>query len=175
MTHHSDFKDLVRARMRATGQPYTAARADLLREHDDGAQPSPALAASRAPDPAPAPSEEWTRAETEYRKSIARFMRDGRVVGVPARRRARVFLLLHLISLFPAGRTCREPEVNETLSAVVDDWAFWRRELVEYGYLQRDAGLYWLPAEVPERTKNMQQEVPDWERLWLPTHLRGPR
>ncbi|WP_423446175.1 DUF2087 domain-containing protein [Kocuria sp. KSNUG] len=170
MTHHSDFKQLVRARMRATGQPYTAARADLLRENDAAAPP---------PSPAPpvpgAASEQWQRAEAEHSRALDRFLRDGRVVSVPARRKARVHVLLHLLSLFPAGRTYTEPEVNDILRPVVEDWAFWRRELVEYGYLQRDAGRYWLPDEVPERTANLRQEAPAWEALWLPTHLRDRR
>ena len=63
MTHHSDFKQLVRARMRATGKPYTAARADLLRENDAAA---PSLSPASPPSPAPsAPevaSEQWQRA-----------------------------------------------------------------------------------------------------------------
>ena len=83
--------------------------------------------------------------------------------------------LAYLLSLFSAGHTYTEPEVNDVLRPVVEDWAFWRRELVEYGYLQRDAGRYWLPEEVPERTANMQQEAPAWEALWLPTHLRDRR
>ncbi|MDO4918805.1 DUF2087 domain-containing protein [Kocuria sp.] len=192
MTRHSDFKDLVRARMRATGQPYTAARADLLRERDGAAAPPPQ---DSAPSPAgatatpgpdvqdpthPSPettattghSDEWHRAHAEYRRTLQRFVRNGRVVSVPARRRARVFVLLHLVALFHPGRTYREPEVNEVLRGVVDDWAFWRRELVEYGYLQRETGRYWLPAEAPARDRNTRQEIPAWEAVWLPAHLR---
>ena len=176
MTHHSDFKQLVRARMRATGQPYTAARADLLRKNDAAAPPpSPALPPSSAPSVPDAASEQWQRAEAEHRRALGRFLHDGRVVSVPARRKARVHVLLHLLSLFSAGHTYTEPEVNGILRPVVEDWAFWRRELVEYGYLQRDAGRYWLPEEVPERTANMQQEAPAWEALWLPTHLGDRR
>ncbi|RKQ36829.1 DUF2087 domain-containing protein [Kocuria tytonis] len=195
MTHSSDFKDLVRARMRATGQPYTAARADLLREHDDAAAPGSSLRAPRAsssvPEPFPAAqptptgdasaptapdaasSEQWRRAEAEYRRMLGRFVQDGRVVSVPARRRARVFVLLHLLSLIPAGRTYSESEINEILRTTVADVAFWRRELVNYGYLEREPGVYWLPTEVPERPVSIRQETPEWEALWLPTHLRN--
>ena len=87
MTHHSDFKQLVRARMRATRQPYTAARADLLRENDAAAPPpSPASPSSPAPPVPEAASEQWQRAEAEHRRALGRFLRDGRVVSVPARR-----------------------------------------------------------------------------------------
>ncbi|MDN5630350.1 DUF2087 domain-containing protein [Glutamicibacter protophormiae] len=228
MTHDSDFKSLVRARMRATGQNYTAARADLLRERDDAAaaplhrtqgspasgpaeplaqrQPPTARAtgvsrrerpaesaaagsslphqdAASAADGHPASSSsappvpdgvdpvEWERAHAEYRRVLGRFVRDGRVHTVPARRRARVFVLLHLLAAFPAGHTWSEVEVNAILRTMVEDQAFWRRELVEYGYLQREAGVYWLPARVPERSASMRQETPAWEDLWLPVHL----
>lgn len=199
MTHHSDFKGLVRARMRATGQPYTAARADLLQERrpweDDaaasgsratvsstaasapGARPgTPAVPAEQAaatapPSPAGVDADAWQRAHAEYRTMLSRFLRDGRLESVPARRRARVFVLLHLISLIPAGRTYSEPEINRILLTVVEDQAFWRRELVEYGYLQRASGVYWLPEELPGRSASESQETPAWEALWLPLHL----
>lgn len=181
MTRDNDFKTLVRARMRATGQNYTSARADLLREGG----PSEAEATRRSAPPAaperavptapPVPTgvdpDEWQRAHDEYRRMLARFLRDGRLVDTPARRRARVFVLLHLISLIPAGRTYSEPEINRILLTVVEDQAFWRRELVEYGYLRRDAGVYWLPEELPERSASERQETPAWEALWLPLHL----
>lgn len=228
MTQHNDFKTLVRARMRSTGQTYTAARADLLRERDDdvaaplhGAQDSPAPApaeplahrrlptgrtagvphrerpaesgavgnslpaqdaastavghqassSSAPPVPASTDPAEWERAHTVYRRVLGRFVRDGRVHTVPARRRARVFVLLHLLAAFPAGRTWSEVEVNAILRTMVEDQAFWRRELVEYGYLQREAGAYWLPARMPQRSASMRQETPAWEDLWLPVHL----
>ena len=171
MTHDSDFKQLVRARMRATGQPYTAARADLLRHRESDASPD-------VPPSSPAAqqkSEEWCLAEAEHHRVLGRFLHEGRVVSVPARRRARVHVLLHLLSRFPAGRTYSEPEVNDILRPVVEDWAFWRRELVQYGYLQRDSGRYWLPREAPPRSANLAQETPAWEALWLPTHLLARR
>ena len=168
MTQNSDFKQLIRERMHATGQPYTAARADLLREHDDAAP----LPRNDAPAAEPRPSEAWQRAEREYRTILGRYVQDGRLVSVPARRRPRVFVLLHLVSLFSPGRRYAESEVNAILGPVVEDWAFWRRELVDYGYLQREAGVYWLPDRVPERVSYEQQEIPAWEALWLPTHLQ---
>lgn len=199
MTHHSDFKDLVRARMRATGQNYTSARADLLRERrpseDDAAAsgsratihstaasapdarpgtphvPAEQAAATAPPSPAGVDAAAWQRAHAEYRTVLARFVRDGRLVDAPARRRPRVFVLLHLISLIPAGRTYSEEEINRILLTVVTDQAFWRRELVEYGYLQRAAGVYWLPGELPGRSASERQETPAWEALWLPLHL----
>ena len=78
-----------------------------------------------------------------------------------------------LLTLFEPGRDYPEAEVNEILGAVHDDFAFWRRELVDYGYLTWAAGIYRLAERAPERPEHMRQEIPDWEAIWLPTHLSG--
>ncbi|MEL4357535.1 MULTISPECIES: DUF2087 domain-containing protein [unclassified Luteococcus] len=153
MTKDSDFKQLVRERMRETGQNYTAARADLAS--------------------GPHRDERWLRAQSEHQVVIDRFIRDGRLVQFPARRKARASVLLHLVSLFQPKTTYPEVRVNDTLHTVVEDHAFWRRELVNYGYLRREAGQYWLATEPPVRPAHMAQEIPLWEAVWLPGHLRG--
>ncbi|MEL4506240.1 DUF2087 domain-containing protein [Luteococcus sp. H138] len=153
MTKDSDFKQLVRKRMRETGQNYTAAHAELAGGHHH--------------------DERWTRAQSEHQKVIDRFIRHGRLMQFPARRKARASVLLHLVSLFQAGTTYPEVRVNEVLNTVVEDHAFWRRELVNYGYLRRDAGQYWLASEPPVRPPHMAQEIPEWEAIWLPGHLHG--
>lgn len=159
MTTNKNFKQLVRARMLETGQNYTAARADLVGpDEPQDASPAP-------PSPSPSP------AELEHRKVVGRFVVDGRLVSFPARRKVRAHVLLHLVGLFEPGRDYDEREVNQVLLTVVDDQAFWRRELVNHGYLHREGGRYWLTDEVPERTGNLAQEVPDWEREWLPRHI----
>lgn len=161
MTKNKDFKQLVREHMRETGQNYTAARAALRSEAPGAAQES-------------LPDESWACAEAEHRTTVGRFISDGRLVSFPARRKARAHVLLHLVALFEPGQIWSERQVNERLLTVVDDQAFWRRELVDYGYLHRAEGRYWLTTELPERTGNMAQEIPEWERLWFPTHV-GPQ
>ena len=64
MTRNSDFKQVVRARMAATGEGYTAARAALEREAHDAA-----------------------RAEQE--RLVGRLFVDGRIARVPAKRPGR--------------------------------------------------------------------------------------
>lgn len=151
MTRDADFKQLVRDRMAATGQNYTAARADLVAEHDARLE----------------------RARAEQRKVVGRFFRDGRLTQVPMKRKARAAVLLHLVTLFEPGRDYTEREVSEMLAQVHEDFAFWRRELVDYGYLTREAGTYRLTDRVPQRMAFMAQEIPDWEALWLPGFLAG--
>lgn len=164
MTHDHDFKVLVRARMRDAGLNYTAARAQLVAEsgsdrtHRTGAA-SPALDAAIA------------AARAEHERIVARWIVDGRLVGIPAKRKARAHVLLALVAQFAPGRRYPEREVNEILGRLHDDVAFWRRELVDYGYLRREASVYWLPDSAPRRDDFWAQELPDWEALWLPGYL----
>lgn len=165
MTSDKDFKQIVRARMSETGETYTAARAAFL--------PAPPAAAARPAPAVPPTPDAWRRAEEEHARVVGRYVRDGRLTQFPARRKARVSVLLHLVALFAPGATYREPEVNEILGGVVDDHATWRRELVDYGYLERAGGVYRLAPRVPQRPAHMAQEIPAWERLWLQRHLEG--
>lgn len=164
MTRDSDFKALVRARMRETGQTYTAARADLA---------PPLTRPYDVPEASTALPPGWEEAQREQARVVGRFVQDGRLVVWPARRKARAAVVLHLVGLFEVGRDYAEREVNETLGAFHADHAFWRRELVDYGYLRRADGIYRLTDVVPERAAWMAQEIPAWEALWLPRHLAG--
>lgn len=180
MTHDADLKSLVRARMAATGENYTAARAALLAER---ATDPARLAARAAPpdpvaprDPAPAaglPDPE--RARAEHERLIRPFWRDGRIGQIPTRRRARFAVLLELLARFAPGETYSEAEVGEILRPAHPDVAYLRRELVDYGLLRRspDGGAYRLVAQLPDREGTMRQEITDWERIWLPRFLAG--
>lgn len=173
MTRDSDFKNLVRARMQATGQNYTAARADLL----DAGEPR----ATNGGDPA-APHRRttsdddraaWEQVRRDHERVVGRFLVDGRLVQVPMRRKTRAAVLLEFVALFEPGRDYAEREVNDMLRPLHDDVAFWRRELVDYGYLDREAGTYRLATTAPVRPAHLAQEFGDWERLWLPAFLAG--
>lgn len=139
MTTDRDFKNLVHARMNGTGETYTAARAAQLAEHDE--------------------------AQRFHDRTVRAFLRDGRLVSVPARRRARVVILLELLGLFEPGRDYPEREVNEILRPVHEDVAYLRRELVDYGFLTRSRSVYRVADELPEVRGNVASEVPgDLER-----------
>lgn len=148
MTRDSDFKQVVRARMAETGESYTAARAALERTAYDAA-----------------------RAEQE--RLVGRLFTDGRIARVPARRKVRVAVLLEVVSRFEPGREYSEKEVNEVLLGVHEDFAYLRRELVNYRYLERRDGRYRTSARAPERSAIERQEVPDWEDRWLEGFLAG--
>jgi hypothetical protein len=146
VTRNSDFKQVVRARMAATGEGYAAARAALEQEAYDAA-----------------------RAEQE--RLVARLFSDGRIERVPAKRKVRAAVLLEVLGRFEPGRDYSEPEVNEVLLGVHEDFAYLRRELVNYRYLQRSGGRYRTVAEAPTRSRIEQQEIPAWEAHWLPGFL----
>ena len=148
MTRNSDFKQVVRARMAATGEGYTAARAALEQEAYDAA-----------------------RAEQE--RLDGRLFADGRIERVPAKRKVRAAVLLEVVSRFEPGREYSEKEVNAVLLGVHEDFAYLRRELVNYHYLERGDGRYRTAAQAPVRSGVEQQEIPAWEAHWLPAFLAG--
>jgi hypothetical protein len=154
MTKDSDLKQVVRARMAETGETYTAARAAVV------ASPSPREAA-------------YDAARAEQARLVGRLFTDGRIERVPAKRKVRAAVLLEVVSRFEPGRVYTEPEVNEVLLGVHEDFAYLRRELVNYHYLEREAGLYRTAARAPERSAIERQEIPGWEAHWLPGFLAG--
>lgn len=152
MTKDSDFKQVVRARMAETGETYTAARAALEASADD-----PELQAAR----------------DEQQRIVGRLFSDGRIERVPAKRKVRAAVLLEVLSRFEPGRDYAEREVNEVLLGVHEDFAYLRRELVNYRYLEREAGRYRTAVQAPERAAVERQEIPAWEAHWLAGFLSG--
>jgi hypothetical protein len=71
------------------------------------------------------------------------FMRDGRIVTMPAKRSRRLVLLDHVAQLFEVGIRYPEAEVNLKLRSLHEDYAALRRYLVDEGFLDRDHGIYW--------------------------------
>jgi len=71
------------------------------------------------------------------------FMRDGRIVTMPAKRSRRLVLLNHVAQLFEVGVKYEEGEVNLRLRNLHEDYAALRRYLVDEDFLDRDNGMYW--------------------------------
>lgn len=71
------------------------------------------------------------------------FLRDGRLVGIPASGRKRTAVLEYLVATFEPGRRYPEGEVNAILASFHPDTAALRRHLVDEGLLSREAGVYW--------------------------------
>ena len=72
------------------------------------------------------------------------FIRDGRIVALPAKRPRRLLLLDQIAQAFEPGRRYPESAVDEILKAVFDDHCALRRYLVDEEFLSRTpAGTYW--------------------------------
>ena len=83
------------------------------------------------------------------RKIFATFMRDGRIVQLPARQKKRMVLLVWLADHSRPGQRYTEAQVSELLSRYYDDYATLRRLLVDHELMQRKGGLYWRAGTMP--------------------------
>jgi biotin operon repressor len=120
-----------------------------------------------APDTA-APPDRLLAGEEKYRARVLRNFFDGeRLKHIPAQRKQRVVVLQYLVERFNPARTYAEREVNDILRGVHEDVATLRRELVDYGYLERDHGIYQVTRGSPERGATVAQEIVGDEREWL--------
>jgi hypoxanthine phosphoribosyltransferase len=104
MTKDKDFKKLVRSRMTATGENFTAARAALLESSPVETAPEPHTAGI---DP---------HIERFRTRTLATFMPAGRIISIPTKRRALVVLLIEVLAAFEADRIYSEKQVNSILA-----------------------------------------------------------
>ena len=66
-----------------------------------------------------------------------------RVTALPAPERKRIGLLRWFDRKFEHGRSYSELEVNAIIAEFINDYASVRRYLVDYGLMDRGAGVYW--------------------------------
>jgi hypothetical protein len=76
---------------------------------------------------------------------------SGALTTIPASRRKRWIILRWLTEQFAEGRRYRESEVNEILQRRHWDCATLRRELIGYGLMAREGGVYWRCPETEWR------------------------
>jgi len=80
---------------------------------------------------------------TDQEKAVRAFLRDGRLVSIPARPGKRDLLLPVILDrCFPEDRDYEEKEVNMRLALLHPDVAALRRYLVDGGLMTREAGIY---------------------------------
>lgn len=79
-------------------------------------------------------------------KVLNTFVRDGRLVRMPARHSKKLVILRWLVERFEPATMYPERQVNEMLQQVDPDYAALRRYLVDAGLMQRDQGVYWRTA-----------------------------
>lgn len=97
---------------------------------------------------------------------IRAFFDGPRLRQIPASRKKRVTVLRLLLERFDPGKEYPEKEVNRILQLAHEDFATLRRELVDYGFMTRDKGIYRVASELPRRGSTVQQEVGD-ESRWF--------
>ena len=91
----------------------------------------------------PDPDGAGLRRLTEREKVVRAFLRDGRLVSIPARPGKRDLLLPVILDLcFPDDRDYEEREVNMRLALLHPDVAALRRYLVDGRLMSRAAGIY---------------------------------
>jgi hypothetical protein len=93
--------------------------------------------------PAPAADDQPLDTDPGRATVLRAFLRDGRIVQLPAARGKRRVLLEHVAAVFEPGVRYAEREVDAILRAWYDDYATIRRYLVDEGLLTRDSGIYW--------------------------------
>jgi hypothetical protein len=71
------------------------------------------------------------------------FVRDGRLVQIPAVHSKRLVVLDWLAGMFEPGQAYAEKDVNDIISRVHPDYAALRRYLVDDEFLHRRDGFYW--------------------------------
>jgi len=107
--------------------------------------------------------EQLRQARIEVEDDGDRVLRDffdgERLRRIPAQRKKRVVVLRKLLERFERSRAYSEREVNELLGRAHEDVATLRRELVMYGFMERDRGVYRVAEQPPEYSRNIAQEL----------------
>ncbi len=122
---------------------------------------------SQASDPASVSSEAQNDEEVFRVKVIRDFFYGERLKTIPAQRKRRVIILQYLVERFNPDQTYTEREVNDLLRPAHDDVATLRRELVDYGFMQRDRGIYQMTRGAPDRSVQVRQEITGDESAWF--------
>jgi len=91
----------------------------------------------------------------------------GRLKQIPAQRKKRVIVLQQLVRQFEPERAYPEKDVNTILREAHEDVATLRRELVNYGFMTREGGVYHVVLSLPERSVQINQEITGDEHAWL--------
>lgn len=73
---------------------------------------------------------------------------DGTLKEIPAQEKKQEVFFRHIVALFETGREYTEKEVNEVIRRVHEDTAYFRRGLIDRGWLKRevDGRRYWRAA-----------------------------
>jgi hypothetical protein len=91
--------------------------------------------------PPPTPVDDYP--DEEERKMLKNWFNGDQLVIIPEGNKRLEVLLKWLATYFEVGREYSEKEVNTIIKRHHDDTATLRRSLIDYGFMQRDHGIYW--------------------------------
>jgi DNA-binding HxlR family transcriptional regulator len=77
------------------------------------------------------------------RKVLETFVDGDQIKELPSRHKKRLVVLTWLANQFQVGRCYTEKEISERLERYNPDYASLRRYLVDYGFFEREKGVYW--------------------------------
>ncbi|WP_374687064.1 metalloregulator ArsR/SmtB family transcription factor [Promineifilum sp.] len=84
---------------------------------------------------------------TDEERVLRTWVKDGRIVEIPAQEKKKQILLRWLARQIDPARRWTEREFSEWLAQFNEDYAFLRRYLVDNGYMARENGIYWRTPE----------------------------
>jgi len=91
--------------------------------------------------------ERFALTQEEYENFIEKFFcEDGSLKRFPLKAKIRVALLRKIAETLVPGKRYTEKELNTKLSAIYDDFVLIRRNLIDYGFMNRlrDGSAYWV-------------------------------
>ncbi|WP_409253495.1 metalloregulator ArsR/SmtB family transcription factor [Bacillus sp. SCS-153A] len=86
---------------------------------------------------------EMEKIQKEKQKVLNNFFtNDGKLIGIPAQRKKKLFVFQHLVEGLKPGIKYEEKEINEYIKKFHDDFATIRREFIINHYMYRENGIY---------------------------------
>ena len=86
---------------------------------------------------------EETALDDEERRILKSFFVRSRLATIPAGRENLALLVRWFARRFPLNVYYREAEVNQIIEQYYHDAAFFRKDMVGRGFMQRENGVYW--------------------------------
>jgi hypothetical protein len=90
-----------------------------------------------------------------YRKKVLKaFMKNGRLIKIPAQYKKRLIILDEILTRFKFGVTYKENEVNDIIREICDDYTTIRRLFIDERMMAREGEIYQVKTLIPLPKKN---------------------
>ena len=98
-------------------------------------------------------------AETEAEKVLRSYLNGEQLTQLPVKHSKRMIILAWLVDKFDRETRYPEKVVNEMLKRYNPDFASLRRALVDYGFMQREGGVYWRIDHLNQPSSEVTSEA----------------